>query len=168
MKNIRLQRYKSPCGSLLLGSYEDTLCLCSWECNEGLPGHIANLLKAELTASPSDITKEATHQLDEYFKGNRQSFNIALYLIGTTFQKKVWDALTSIPYNATTTYLSIASQTGNPLAVRAVAQAIGKNPISLFIPCHRVIGTDHKLTGYNGGLEAKAFLLNLERKQTDG
>lgn len=100
--------------------------------------------------------------LIEYFKGQRKTFDIPLEPIGTDFQKEVWKVLKTIPYGTTLSYLEVARRIGNPLAVRAVGTAIGKNPISIIIPCHRVIGSNGKLTGFAGGLENKKILLELE------
>lgn len=102
-------------------------------------------------------------ELDEYFLGQRTSFNIPYKLNGTTFQQKVWNALTKIPYGKTISYQGIAINVGNKKAVRAVGGANNKNPIAIIIPCHRVIGKNSKLIGYGGGLDKKIFLLNLEK-----
>jgi methylated-DNA-[protein]-cysteine S-methyltransferase len=101
-------------------------------------------------------------ELKEYFERKRTSFSLALDPIGTAFQREVWEALSTIPYGETRTYTDIANQIGNAKAVRAVGAANGRNPISIVVPCHRVIGASGKLTGFAGGLEAKAALLSLE------
>jgi methylated-DNA-[protein]-cysteine S-methyltransferase len=105
---------------------------------------------------------EAERQLNDYFSGKRKSFTLKLDFKGTEFQKKVWEALLTIPFGETRSYGQIAKQIKKPAAVRAVGAANGKNPISIIAPCHRVIGSRGKLTGFAGGLEAKAFLLSLE------
>ena len=102
--------------------------------------------------------------LDAYFRLERKSFDVPLLTVGTDFQKQVWDALQEIPYGKTCSYGELAERIGQPKAVRAVANANGANAISLFIPCHRIIGSDYSLTGYGGGLEAKKFLLELEKR----
>jgi methylated-DNA-[protein]-cysteine S-methyltransferase len=99
---------------------------------------------------------------DEYFAGRRNTFSVPLDMDGTKFQKNVWDALANIPFGETRTYGQLAKQLGNPKAMRAVGAANGRNPVAIVVPCHRVIGADGKLTGFAGGLEAKAHLLNLE------
>lgn len=104
----------------------------------------------------------AISQLTEYFDGTRRSFTIPLAPRGTDFQKRVWDALRTIGYGETWTYRQLAEAIGNPAAVRAVAAANGKNPISIVVPCHRVVGSDGTLTGYAGGLDRKRFLLDGE------
>ena len=103
-------------------------------------------------------------QLKEYFKGERKSFDIPLDLVGTEFQKQVWRSLLKIPYGCTTTYAKQAAVLGKPSAVRAVANANGKNKISIILPCHRVIGTNGTLTGYGGGIWRKEKLLDFEKK----
>ncbi len=107
---------------------------------------------------------EARRQLEEYFAGERREFSLALAADGTEFQRQVWQALGTIPYGRTVSYGDIARQIGNPNAVRAVGLANGRNPISIIVPCHRVIGADGSLTGYGGGLERKRFLLALEMR----
>lgn len=108
------------------------------------------------------LLQNTEQQLQEYFSGQRQQFDLPLHFIGTHFQRQVWQALLTIPYGETRSYLQIARQIGNEKSVRAVGAANGKNPISIVAPCHRVIGSSGKLTGFAGGLEAKAFLLQLE------
>ncbi len=101
---------------------------------------------------------------DEYFAGGRKDFDLPLCPRGTEFQKKVWSALREIPYGETRAYGEIAAAVGNPKAARAVGMANNRNPISVIVPCHRVIGSDGKLVGYGGGLDIKEFLLDLERE----
>ncbi|WP_165064373.1 methylated-DNA--[protein]-cysteine S-methyltransferase [Paludisphaera rhizosphaerae] len=108
------------------------------------------------------VLGKAERQLEEYFEGNRRTFSIELDFKGTPFQKKVWEALLEIPYGETRSYGAIAAAVGEPKAMRAVGAANGRNPISIIAPCHRVVGASGRLTGFAGGLEAKAFLLRLE------
>jgi len=108
------------------------------------------------------IIDEAIKQLDEYFNGKRETFNLPLSFEGTSFQKSVWKALMEIPYGETRSYKEIAIKIGNPKACRAVGMANNRNPIVLICPCHRVIGANGKLVGYGGGLDMKTYLLNLE------
>ena len=112
----------------------------------------------------SVLTDLAAAQLDEYFAGKRRQFDLPLRPQGTAFQLSVWDALLAVPYGETRSYKQIAEAIGNPNASRAVGMANNRNPISIFIPCHRVIGTDGSLTGYGGGLEMKEKLLRLEAR----
>jgi methylated-DNA-[protein]-cysteine S-methyltransferase len=117
----------------------------------------------EWMRDPSDpVLAEAVKQLNEYFAREREVFSIPLRPAGTPFQLRVWKALEEIPYGRTRTYLDIARMLGQPAAVRAVAAANGRNPLPIFVPCHRVIGTSGSLTGYGGGLEVKLELLRLE------
>ncbi|EOS76140.1 methylated-DNA-[protein]-cysteine S-methyltransferase [Lachnospiraceae bacterium 10-1] len=110
------------------------------------------------------LLKKAGIQLEEYFSRKRKVFDLPLAPSGTVFQKKVWEALCTIPYGETRSYGEIAAQIGNPKAYRAVGGANNKNPIMIFIPCHRVIGADGSLVGFGGGIDAKKFMLDLERK----
>lgn len=109
------------------------------------------------------LLKEAAKQLTEYFQGKRKRFELPLAPNGTEFQQKVWKALMDIPFGETRSYGEIAVSVGNPKAARAVGMANNRNPIPIFIPCHRVIGANGKLVGYGGGLEIKEYLLNIEK-----
>ncbi|MBZ9730434.1 methylated-DNA--[protein]-cysteine S-methyltransferase [Salegentibacter sp. JZCK2] len=109
-----------------------------------------------------DFLQSAAQQLDAYFKGNLQVFDLTLNPEGTAFQQKVWKALSEIPYGKTCSYLELSRKLGDEKAIRAVASANGKNPLWVVIPCHRVIGSDGSLTGYAGGLQRKQWLLNHE------
>ncbi len=115
-------------------------------------------------AGEDPVLDQAEAELREYFAGYRKVFAVPVHLSGTAFQRKVWAALREIPYGETATYGEIAARIGNPRACRAVGTANHNNPISIVVPCHRVIGADGGLTGYGGGLAAKAYLLALERK----
>lgn len=118
--------------------------------------------KLTLSKSIPKELKECVAQLDEYFKGSRQQFQIKLKPEGTVFQKRVWNELTKIPYGKTISYLELTKKLGDVKAIRAVANANGKNPVWIIIPCHRVIGSDGSLTGYAGGLHRKKWLLDHE------
>ena len=168
---ILTQHYPSPCGDLILGSYEDQLCLCNWviEKHQGrVDKRLQNLLNADYKEGKSDIIQEAARQLDEYFKRERTTFDIPILFTGTDFQKKVWHKLLEIPYGQTLSYGEMAKRLDIPNAGRAVANANGANALSIFVPCHRVIGSDRSLTGYGGGLTAKKYLLELESIATVG
>lgn len=163
---IITRKYQSPCGTLVLGSFGNQLCLCDWQTEkhrEHVNNRLRRLLDAEFSDGTSAIIDRAISQLDEYFDGKRQNFDIPLLFAGTDFQKDVWDALLTIPFGKTVSYREIADMIGKPKAVRAVANANGANSISIFAPCHRVIGSDHTLTGYGGGLPTKEYLLKLEK-----
>lgn len=165
MESISIQQYKSPAGELILGSYGDALCLADWRVRKGrtaVDRRVQKGLKAAYVEEGSEVLKLARKQLDEYFKGLRQTFDLPLLMVGTAFQKSVWKALMDIPFGTTVSYLELSKYINNEKAVRAVASAVGANALSLFIPCHRVIGSDGSLTGYAGGLDAKKMLLALE------
>lgn len=125
---------------------------------------LKRLEEAVDTGIKTPLTELVYTQLTEYFGGRRQSFDFPYRLQGTEFQKKVWTALCNIPYGETRTYKEIAQAVGNPQASRAVGMANNKNPISIAVPCHRVIGSNGKLVGYAGGLDVKKALLELESK----
>lgn len=113
-------------------------------------------------AEDAAVLAQAQAQLEEYFQGSRKSFDLPLDLVGTPFQREVWQALLAIPFGATSTYGEVARRCGRPRAVRAVGGAIGRNPVSIVVPCHRVVGSDGSLTGFGGGLPRKRALLRIE------
>lgn len=123
---------------------------------------ITFVMQEDAPVNGNAVTKEAKQQLSEYFNQQRQAFDLPLAPMGTQFQQNVWQQLCAIPYGETCSYADIAKQLNNPNAVRAVGSANGKNPISIVVPCHRVIGANGTLTGYAGGLTRKAALLTLE------
>lgn len=131
-------------------------------CAERNMRRLARYVSAEFTIESSPVLEEAQRQLDEYFAGKRKTFDIPLHITGSDFQRKIWNILIDIPYGEIKSYKDIAVGFGNSKAVRAVAQAIGANGISIFIPCHRVVGSNRSLTGYAGGLDAKRMLLEIE------
>lgn len=162
---IKIKHYESPCGELLLGSFGDKLCLCDWQVEkhrDHVDRRLKRMLNAEFEKGTSEVVEKAERQLDEFFAGKRSTFDVPLLFVGTDFQKTVWNFLLSIPFGKTISYGEMANQIGKPKAVRAVANANGANSISIFAPCHRVIGSDNSLTGYGGGLVAKRLLLELE------
>ena len=113
-------------------------------------------------STPNSHTQNCKQQLEEYFAGKRQTFDLPLDQVGTKFQQQVWHCLLQLPFGTSASYGQIANMMDNPKAVRAVGAANGKNPISIIVPCHRVIGQNGTLTGYAGGLTRKAWLLNHE------
>ena len=148
----------SPVGRLQLVAHETALVAVIWE-NEN-PNRVR---LAELIENPQHpILLKTVQQLNEYFQGKRQKFDLPLDFEGTEFQQKVWQALLTIPFGETRSYKQIAEQVGNVKAVRAVGAANGKNPISIIAPCHRVVGANGKLVGFAGGLENKDILLKIE------
>ena len=114
----------------------------------------------------TELIRETKRQLDEYFAGKRKDFDVPTRLNGTEFQKRVWLALRDIPYGKTASYKDIAAAVGCPKGYRAVGMANNRNPIAIIYPCHRVVGSDGSLTGYGGGLDVKAKLLELERRNS--
>lgn len=150
----------SPTGKLKLVASDKGLVAILWE-NEN-PRRVR---LDELREDPSHpVLCKTERQLEEYFAGKRKSFSLPLDMRGTRFQNQVWEALLAIPFGETRSYGQLANQLGNPKATRAVGAANGRNPIAIVVPCHRVIGFSGKLTGFAGGLEAKAHLLGLEGK----
>ena len=135
-------------------------------------GYISNLyfeddiVPQDIETGETALTKEAFSQLDAYFAGQRREFSLPLAPQGTDFMQTVWQALCQIPYGTTASYKDIAIAINNPKAMRAVGQANSKNPIPIFIPCHRIIASHGKPGGYSGGLEIKVFLIALEFRNT--
>lgn len=161
--------YHTPCGTLLLGSFNNRLCLCDWQeehHRERVDRRLQRLLHAETAQGTSPVIAQAITQLDEYFAGTRRAFSVPLLFAGTAFQQSVWNELLHIPYSTTISYADLAQRIGKPTAVRAVANATGANALSIFVPCHRVIGTNGSLTGYAGGLPTKQWLLHHEATQS--
>ena len=148
----------SPVGKLTLVAKASRLTAILWENDK--PDRVRLGPMREENNSP--VLLETERQLNEYFAGKRNGFELELDFVGTGFQRKVWAALLTIPFGETRSYSDIAVQIGNPKAVRAVGAANGRNPISIIAPCHRVIGASGALTGFAGGLAAKKFLLTLE------
>lgn len=139
--------------------------MCDWTAerhHERVRRRLSRLLDAKFIDGTSSVIGTAETQLDEYFAGERREFDVPLMFAGTEFQKQVWNELLQIPFSRTTTYGELARRIGHPTAVRAIANAVGSNALSVLVPCHRVIGADGTLTGYAGGLPAKRHLLNLE------
>jgi methylated-DNA-[protein]-cysteine S-methyltransferase len=149
---------QSPVGRLTLVASDSGLAAILWE-NDN-PRRVPVNMVAEDPGHA--VLIETEKQLREYFAGQRQKFSVPLDFGGTEFQNQVWQALLSIPFGETRTYTEIARQIGKPAAVRAVGAANGRNPISIIAPCHRVLGSTGSLTGFAGGLQAKAHLLALE------
>lgn len=165
MEKIIINYFKTDFGELLLGSYEDKLCICDWKYRKmrtTIDNRIQNGLNSEYLIGNTEIIETTKIQLDEYFSGKRTAFDIKLQFIGTEFQKKVWNLLMEVPYGKTETYLGLALKLNNRNAIRAVATANGANAISILVPCHRIIGSNRELIGYAGGLNAKKKLLELE------
>ena len=148
--------YESPIGPLTLRGTADALTAIDF------PGRLGRL--GERTRDPAAFAL-ATAQLDEYFAGERRGFALPVRLDGTEFERAVWRELRRIPYGETTTYGAIARAVGQPEEARAVGAAVGRTPVPIVVPCHRVVGSDGALTGYGGGLDRKRALLDLEAGQ---
>lgn len=125
-------------------------------------GDRINLIFDDVELRETPLLKEGRAQLDAYFAGQLKKFTLPLAPSGTAFQLRVWDILSALPYGETITYGQLAEKVGNPNASRAVGMANGRNPLPIFIPCHRVVGAGGKLTGYTGGLDIKEKLLRIE------
>lgn len=157
---ISYMEHPSPIGVLLIAATDVGICGIYFEEHKHFKGKDSWLEKPTLAAMQH--LKKAATQLDEYFAGLRTEFDVALDMTGTEFQRGVWTALIEIPFGKSVSYAQHAQGLGNPKALRAVGSAIGKNPVSIIVPCHRVIGSSGAVTGYAGGVERKRFLLALE------
>ncbi len=169
MKFINIQYCKTKIGELILGSFEGKLCLLDFryrKMRKTVDERIKKGLNAKFAENNTEIIEKTLAELDEYFHGNRKEFDVPLKMVGTDFQKRVWEALLRVPFGTTSTYLQLAKNIKNEKAVRAVASANGANSMSIIIPCHRIIGINGKLVGYAGGLPIKKQLLKLEQITT--
>ncbi|HJP46500.1 methylated-DNA--[protein]-cysteine S-methyltransferase [Acinetobacter venetianus] len=151
----------SPVGALKLVAHDQALVAVMWDNEDHKCVRLAELVENV----QHQILLRVKQQLEEYFLGQRQQFDLPLDFQGTAFQQQVWQALLTIPFGETRSYKEIAIQLGNEKAVRAVGAANGKNPISIIAPCHRVIGSSGALVGFAGGLDKKQILLSLEQNK---
>jgi methylated-DNA-[protein]-cysteine S-methyltransferase len=158
---LSFSRFESPVGVLKLVASSDTLVAVVWRDHGAGQVPVGDAIES----SSHPILDATARQLGEYFAGTRRAFDLPLFMMGTDFQRRAWAALLTIPYGETRSYADMARQIGQPSAVRAVGAANGRNPISIIVPCHRVIGTSGSLTGFGGGLDAKAHLLAHEAPQ---
>jgi AraC family transcriptional regulator of adaptative response/methylated-DNA-[protein]-cysteine methyltransferase len=169
VKNVQillLKEIDTPLGTMMAGAVPEGICLLEFADRPGLTREIT-----ELTRRLNATTREGenphlyllSQQLKEYYEGHRHEFTVPLVMSGTAFQMEVWRSLLKIPYGNTRSYMQQAITLGDPKAVRAVAHANGMNPISILVPCHRVIASNGQLTGYGGGLWRKKWLLDLEQ-----
>jgi AraC family transcriptional regulator of adaptative response/methylated-DNA-[protein]-cysteine methyltransferase len=162
---IPTTRILTPLGPMLAGATDDGVCLLEFIDRRMLQTQLrrlCKLLNAKFVPGFHKLFEPLSKQLEEYFAGTRQEFDIPLVLPGTPFQNKVWAGLQTIPYGSTRSYKEQAEAIGSPNAIRAVAKANGDNRITILIPCHRVIGANGELVGYGGGLSRKQYLLKLE------
>lgn len=163
---IYISYYTSPVGELVLGDFENQLCLCDWRYRNKrnvVDARILTGLKSTFEEKETAILKETKKQLGAYFVKTRETFDLPLLVVGTDFQQSVWKALQEVPFGRTETYLSLSKKMHNPKAIRAVAAANGANALAIIIPCHRILGSNQELVGYAGGLNAKRKLLALEQ-----
>lgn len=158
MNILKYKIINSPVGNLKIVVQDNTLVAILWDVER--PNRVRLEEMIEDTNDP--VILEVENQLKEYFLNKRTIFHLPLMAHGTPFQQEVWKLLNEIPFGKTLTYKEIAIKLNNPKAVRAVGGAIGRNPISIIIPCHRVVGSNKSLTGFAGGLNRKQILLNLE------
>ena len=169
MKFINIQYCKTKFGELILGSFEGKLCLLDFryrKMRKSVDERIKKGLNANFVENNTKIIEKTRAELDEYFHGNRKEFDAPLQMVGTDFQKSVWEALLRVPFGTTSTYLQLAKNIKNEKAVRAVAAANGANSMAIIIPCHRIIGSNGELVGYAGGQPIKKRLLKLEQITT--
>ncbi|VAW48469.1 Methylated-DNA--protein-cysteine methyltransferase [hydrothermal vent metagenome] len=167
MSRIHIQYQKTKIGEMIMGSFNNRLCLLDFryrKMRSRIDKRVKKGLMADYVEKDDILLSEARMQLDEYLNGNRAVFTIPLQMVGSDFQKKVWRSLLKVPYGDTSTYLQIAKDINNEKAVRAVANANGANCIGVIIPCHRIIGSNGELVGYAGGIPVKKKLLNLEKQ----
>lgn len=160
MKTLFYYEYEVPIGRIVIAEEGGAITFIEFG-KESIPQIVEGGAERE-----TSIIGEAYRQLKEYFSGSRKTFDLPLAPKGTDFQQSAWQALLTIPYGETRSYKEIAEQIGNPKACRAVGMANNRNPISIVVPCHRVIGSNGSLVGYGGGLDIKKQLLDLERKFT--
>ena len=168
LNQINIQYYKTKIGELILGSFDNKLCLLDYRyrrMRKTVDERISKGLDAEFIDKDDDILRITRKQIDEYLLGERKDFDIPVLMIGTDFQKSVWNYLMQVKYGEIATYLDLAKKIDNEKAVRAVAAANGANSI-VIIPCHRIIGSDGELVGYAGGVTVKQRLLKLEKENS--
>lgn len=157
----------TPLGKMIAGATDKGICLIDFEYRKMMPAikkRISSFLQDDFEEGEHAYIEQLEEQINEYFGGSRQSFDLPLVLTGTEFQQRVWEALHTIPYGSTRSYMQQSKVLRDEKAIRAVARANGENCLAIIIPCHRVVGSDGSLTGYAGGLKAKKWLLEHEAK----
>lgn len=162
MKN-KIFNYYSPTGELEIGVSGKRIVLLDWKTSRR---HVKNILRINqlLNVPETHVKNRICRELDLYFSGKSREVRIETLIIGTDFEKLVWEGIQKIPYGETVTYGKLAGNIGCPTSVRAVANAVGRNPLSVIIPCHRIVAARNMPGGYAGGIEAKRFLLDLENR----
>jgi AraC family transcriptional regulator of adaptative response/methylated-DNA-[protein]-cysteine methyltransferase len=169
MSKVIIKYLDTPVGRMMAGATDEGICLFDFEYRrmiDSIKKRISNGLNAEMVEGDHSHFDTLEREIKEYFEGTRQLFEVPLHLIGTEFQKSVWNGLLEIPYGETRSYKQQSIFLGNEKAIRAVAGANGENGIAIIIPCHRVIGENGSLTGYGGGLHRKKWLLEHELKHS--
>ena len=164
---IKTTKIETPLGEMIAGATEEGICLLEFNDRKILPAEykdLIRLLNTTFEEGENKHLKVLRKQLKEYFDGERKEFTIPLVTPGTSFQQAIWKELQNIHYGSTMSYLEQSLALNQPDAIRAVANANGKNRIAIVIPCHRVVGSDGRLTGYGGGLKRKKWLLDHEKK----
>ena len=164
---IKTTKIETPLGEMIAGATEEGICLLEFIDRKILPAEykdLIRLLNTTIEEGDNKHLKVLKKQLKEYFNGERKEFTLPLVTPGTSFQQAIWKGLQDIQYGSTMSYLEQSLVLNQPDAIRAVANANGKNRIAIVIPCHRVIGSDGRLTGYGGGLKRKKWLLDHEKK----
>nr|WP_280642553.1 methylated-DNA--[protein]-cysteine S-methyltransferase [Gilliamella bombicola] len=165
-----MNRLTTPLGPMFVCSTNQGICLLEFVDRRMLETEFEQLqkqLKMKIIFGDNNHIKQTKKEIEEYFQGKRQHFNIKLHTPGTDFQNNVWDCLKQIPYGKLTTYKQQAEKINNPQAIRAVASANGFNRVAIIVPCHRVIGSNGELMGYGGGLERKRWLIEHEKKYSN-
>lgn len=165
MEPIMVHNWRSPVGELVLGSFRGELCRCDWKYRRmrtAIDVRIQRGLPAEYAVGISPVIEEAKAQLDMYFAGERNAFNLPLRMVGTYFQQRGWQAWLAVPYGTTMSYAELTTKVAEPTAIRAVAAANGANALSIIVPCHRIFGSNGEMTGYADGVGVKRRLLGLE------
>lgn len=158
--------FQTPLGLLDACATNEGICMLEYSDRKGIEKEfdfLRKMLNAEIEDGDNQHLQKLDYEIREYFNGVRKEFSVPIVMAGSDFQKQVWSLLLKIPYGKTRTYLDQAKAFGNPETIRAIAHANGQNMIAIVIPCHRVIGSDGKLTGYGGGLWRKKWLLELEQ-----
>lgn len=162
---MKFREYEAPCGRLLVGVRGRSVCLCDWDIGPRIDRSLRRIHKYMPPCRDSDdeaLLGRVAALLDGYFEGRNEGFDVPLAPYGSPFQQRVWDVLRRVPYGETSSYKAIAEAAGLPGGARATAAAIGANPLSILIPCHRIIASDGGIGGYAGGIDAKRYLLQLE------
>jgi AraC family transcriptional regulator of adaptative response/methylated-DNA-[protein]-cysteine methyltransferase len=173
MQTIHFQTIDTPLGKMLACATDEGICSLNFIDEQDKQQVQSEMESLSSMLNMATVNESNLHidnlqrQLEEYFKGTRQKFELNLILCGTEFQKSVWNLLLTVPYGVTKSYREQAETFGNPAAIRAVASANGSNRIAILVPCHRIIGSKGQLTGYRGGLWRKQYLLDMEAKYSN-